>query len=258
MLLAAASAWTPAQLNPRDWFNETSSVTDAGGGACSQWDNLMGGGRNLTQATGTARPLIVAAAQNGLRAIRFDGTTDYMSLGSSTGLFQNAGAGWVFAVFKRSALDGAPTQRALFWNCINSNGNTRLYAGVASGSVANRTDLLVKRLDADSTATLTGFTIADTLYHAMLWQMDWTNGDGLVQLNGNSPLTNLALTTSGSTSNTASASAPSIGALINGGGTPISFSDVEIGELIIGNASALSSGDITQLFDWAIAKWALP
>lgn len=53
------------------------SITIATG--VSQWNDLSGNGRNLTQATTTKQPALQSAALNGKDYVQFDGTSDIMS-----------------------------------------------------------------------------------------------------------------------------------------------------------------------------------
>ena len=65
------AAWTPADIDLELWLDATDSgtVTDAGGGSVSQWDDKSGNARHVSQATGSNRP-----NYNGSNAITFDGT----------------------------------------------------------------------------------------------------------------------------------------------------------------------------------------
>jgi len=57
---------------------DTSSITDAGGGAVSQWNDLSPNARHLKQGTAGSRPLTGTTSQNGLNTISFDGTDDML------------------------------------------------------------------------------------------------------------------------------------------------------------------------------------
>src|SRR5690606_5123729 len=66
-MVGSALPWTPASMAvPAEiWANDSSSVTDAGGGACSQWNDLSGNNYHFTQSTSSQRPIISAGALNG-------------------------------------------------------------------------------------------------------------------------------------------------------------------------------------------------
>jgi hypothetical protein len=254
-LMGGNQLWTPAQLGPRDWFSPSSAVTDAGGGACSRWDNLRGS-RHLVQATSGSRPTIISSAINGLRAIRLDGTDDHMTMNSSTDLFQNVGSGWVFAVFKKVGLDGAAAERCVFFvNQGSSSGTTRFGMFCGTSTEANRLRLVARRQDGDSAAILNADTLADTSYHMVLQVVDWTNGDGFSYLDGNSPTSNTSFTSTGSTTNSASVNPPVLGRLT--AASPQSYADIEVAELIIGRGQVPGSDDVDRLFGYAAHEFAL-
>jgi hypothetical protein len=57
------------------WYDaaDAATITDAGGGAVSQWDDKSGNARHVTQSTGTARPTTGSLTQNSLNVLSFDG-----------------------------------------------------------------------------------------------------------------------------------------------------------------------------------------
>lgn len=258
MAVGGVSGWTPASLTvpPKIWLNDSSNVTDAGAGACSAWDDISGNGYHFTQAAST-RPLIVSGGLNGRRTIRFDGTEDFLGCAVSGALdvFRNVGAGWMFCVVKKMALDGSPTDRTIFMAPTNTGVNTtRFQATIGNAVSANKPRLAARRLDADSAGTLVATNAVDTNWHSFLFRMDWTNGDGYIAIDGAADVQNLSITSSGSTSNTASLTRLAIGSA--SGGT-LTFADIELAEIIIGSGSLPSAGEITELFSYADSRWGL-
>lgn len=88
--LRVMPALTPADSLPVAgavvWYDpsDTSTITDAGAGAVSQWDDKSGNARHLTQGTGANRPVTGTATINGLNAIRYtNGSTKALSVTSS-------------------------------------------------------------------------------------------------------------------------------------------------------------------------------
>jgi hypothetical protein len=248
------TSWTPTNLAspPQMWFNDTSSVTDAGGGALSQWGDIGLGASNATQGTASNRPTIVASGLNGRRVITADGTNDSLDIARVT-LGTNVGSLWCFAVFKRTALDGLAVTRLLFQVQTNLNNVARFnfYAGVGLGT-NDRWGIAVRRLDADSAVNLLDSSLTDTNYHMFLATMDYTNRTGTLYLDGTQTVQNTTLTTAGNTSGTNSFGNHRI--FTDGtGATP---SNVSLAELISSRALPNAS-EIDKLFGYAAHRWGL-
>jgi len=79
--VAPLVAWTPAQITTSLWLDaaDASTITESGG-AVSQWDDKSGANRNVTQASGANQPMTGTTSLNGLNALDFDGTDDFLSL----------------------------------------------------------------------------------------------------------------------------------------------------------------------------------
>lgn len=255
---AGPAPWTPASLTvpPKIWLNDSSSVTDSGGGACSQWDDISGNGFHFSQPA-SPRPSIIASGLNGRRTIRFDGTEDFLRCQASGALdvMRNTGAGWMFCVVKKMALDGAATDRTIFMAPAGTGVNTaRFVCSIGSASAANKPRLAVRREDGVGTTTLVATNAVDTNWHTLLFRMDWTNGDGFIEADGAADVQNLSLTTTGNTTNSASLTQLTVAS--SGGGT-LGFGDIELAELIVGAGSLPSAGEITDLFTYADTRWGL-
>jgi len=67
------------------WFDaaDTATITDAGSGAVSQWDDKSGNGQHLVQATGSRRPTTGVESQNGHNTISFDSNDHLWTSGYS-------------------------------------------------------------------------------------------------------------------------------------------------------------------------------
>lgn len=76
--------WTPANITTALWLDaaDASTITTVSG-AVSQWDDKSGNTRHATQSTAANRPVVATSVQNGLNAIRFDGTNDSMTVVST-------------------------------------------------------------------------------------------------------------------------------------------------------------------------------
>lgn len=81
---STGGTWTPADISTALWLDaaDASTVT-LDGSTVSQWDDKSGNGRNASQGTSSARPVLTASALNGLNAITFDGSNDFMSIANS-------------------------------------------------------------------------------------------------------------------------------------------------------------------------------
>lgn len=71
--------WTPDLLRPALWLDaaDLSTITIATG--VSEWRDKSGNNRHLSQTTSTQQPALTLNAQNGLPAVTFDGSNDFMS-----------------------------------------------------------------------------------------------------------------------------------------------------------------------------------
>lgn len=256
---AGPTLWTPAQasLPPKLWLDRLSSVTDAGSGACSQWNDRSGNSYNATQTLSSARPSIQATGLNSQRTIRGDGTSDYMLIGASGAkdLYRNVGFGYIFFVWQRSVSTGGGVARVMFNTGTNSGNNTRFRVLVDSSTAADKITLEARRLDADSLATLQGTVSVNSGPHMCMAYMDWANRTARIYVDGALDVQNTTFTTVGSaTSNTAAASSPTLFSSLAG----TAFLDGDIAVLQAGSgASALSTDDIDRFFGWAAHDWGL-
>jgi hypothetical protein len=106
------------------WFDASNagSIT-ASGGAVSQWNDLSGNARHVTQGTGANQPTTGTRTMNLLNVIDFDGTTD--SLGNAAGMSQPF---TLVMAFQADANGGniALHNQAQF---LRKSGQWKLYAG---------------------------------------------------------------------------------------------------------------------------------
>ena len=75
---AQGMLWTPAVLRPALWLDaaDLSTITIATG--VSEWRDKSGNGRHASQATASLQPSLISSTPNGLNAILFDGSDDWM------------------------------------------------------------------------------------------------------------------------------------------------------------------------------------
>ena len=91
MRLDGAAFMSPIDLGAAIWLKRGTGITIATG--VSQWDDQSGNGRHFAQATTTRQP----AYNSGTGVITFDGTSDYLRLGSS---IPNSATGEIVFVVK--------------------------------------------------------------------------------------------------------------------------------------------------------------
>ena len=249
-----AIPWTPANLASPSviWINDDSAVTDTGGGVISQWNDISGNAYHFTQASSDQNPLIVAAAQNGRRVTRFSGGGKALinANGGALGVFRNHSQGWMAAVYKKIALySPSTTGHNLFSVSIGGAGTTSRFTysnNFAAG--VDKAQLVVRRLDADSAALLPLTSTVNTSYHIHMATMDWGQGDGTVYYDGTQEAQNLALTSSGNTSDTAT-----VNFILGSGATDLNS---DIAELIIGRTIP-GSTEREKLEGYLAHRWGL-
>jgi hypothetical protein len=119
VLLAASNAqlWTPAQLTTSLWLDgaDSSTITTVSGDV-SAWNDKSGNSRNVSQATPGSRPTLTTF--NGLQAVLFDGSSDFLqsaasiTTGTYTGWFEvvwvgtRSGSGGTIVTERSSVLVG--------------------------------------------------------------------------------------------------------------------------------------------------------
>lgn len=84
--------------------NDASTITETSG-SVSQWNDKSGNNSHATQSTGAAQPITGTRTANGLNALDFDGTDDFMDLPSSLYTGLGEGNNTMFFVFKNDAPD---------------------------------------------------------------------------------------------------------------------------------------------------------
>jgi len=78
--------WTPAEITTALWLDASDSSTiTLESSTVSQWADKSGQNRHATQGASSAMPTVSAAALNGLSVLTFDGTNDFLTLGTVLG-----------------------------------------------------------------------------------------------------------------------------------------------------------------------------
>jgi hypothetical protein len=175
-VVVEAAAWTPAELTTTLWLDASDATTiTQSGGAVSEWRDKSGNVRHASQGTSANRPTVSAAAQNGLDALSFDGSTDFFSLASALPLADSGSFDLYFA--------GRP----------NNTGRVNLYAGggivrqhpgsdaagswavgVRGGSAAGVSHHLIT--GSNSLGVVFGGSVTSNTSAIILWSFNSSNG----------------------------------------------------------------------------------
>lgn len=259
--------WTPANLSvrPSIWLNDQGQVTDAGSGACSQWNDISGNNFHFKQTTSANRPLIVSGGLNGRRTIRFDGTNDllYTTVSATASLTSSVGALTEFLVYKKLATDAGVSRIVTFVPVSVVGGPLSRHSIACSGTAggeANKTRGSARRERADAAVTLTQGTSLGTAWQVVMFNVVYPDRDGFLDINGANDQQNLTFTSAGSlTDSNASSSAFAIGGTPGVQGddpTTTNPADVEIAEriFVLGNPS---QADKDRVFGYLHHRWGL-
>lgn len=206
MPLAYPTRHHPARRHIRGVFDPYAVATIAldldsslgvttGTGGVSTWADQSGNSRDAIQNTEGNRPGVVASVLNGYPAIRFNGSTDRMSISNAAALTNNIGALTVFMVW--SCADLAAVQSALF---ISTTGNTTVRFRI-SKFTANEHALSARRTDGDTQENVlgAGMGTSPVITTAIA---DWANDDGFLYKNGALDSSDTGFLTAGNTSST--------------------------------------------------------
>ena len=76
--------WTPDKITTALWLDADDSSTIAldGSSNVEQWNDKSGNARNASQSTSSARPSVATAALNSLDALDFNGSSEFLTVGS--------------------------------------------------------------------------------------------------------------------------------------------------------------------------------
>jgi hypothetical protein len=115
VILKAGVSSTAAVTDPtsiadlKAWFDGSDSASMIlSGSSVSQWNDKSGNGFNAAQATAANKPTLVSSVLNGKSIVRFDGSNDFLSFGSSQ-IFDDTLGYTVVTVFKCTATGFAKT-----------------------------------------------------------------------------------------------------------------------------------------------------
>jgi hypothetical protein len=248
--------WTPRLLGtvPPAWYNDESSISIPSGSEVSALGSLGSANFDLSQSVSANRPARVLSGLNGRRTILFDGSNDRMATSAiqAQDQFRNVSTGFVAAVYKKTAAGAGANQNIAINYTNGSAARFTLGCNDPTAGRENRPRLSVRRLDADSVGVLAASSGGSTAWQMVIATMDWANGDGTLYVDGTQDAQNLALTSSGSTSNTQANLPFTLGAANDG----TTASDIELAEYLQ-VAYLPSASEIEKLFGYFAHRWAL-
>ena len=241
----SASPFVPSQIGGLTiWLKADAGITKDGSDRVSNWNDQSGNNNHFTQATGTAKPLYTASAKNGLPAIVFDGTSDYMASAAFT-----LGAFSLFSVVSRKWQTA--TYAGLFRHNLTATTGQGFFTTSSVVYGWNSAEFVVSGngfQDTQSPRAIGPYgSLTNDTYHLISTGCGASNT--FLRLNK----TSVARTTTNASITAVSATA-AIGtdaALLNA-----DWWDGGIAELLIYN-SVLSAGDIAKVETYLSSKWAI-
>jgi hypothetical protein len=236
------------------WLDATDSATiTASGGAVSQWNDKSGNASNFTQGTGANQPTTGTRTINSKNVIDFDGTNDFLSCPSSTGLFKYLHTTTGGTTFVVAVVDDSAGDKGLF---ASSQFASAQIGAVLQINGTERTDIAIVRGESGVVTALvtdlTTLTVGSPFY--LTNKFDGGNATAANRLkeslnggvfNGSNAATNAA-SSSNSTYDMAVGSLGSGSSVFNGG----------IGEVIF-YEGILSNGDIALVQSYLATKWGI-
>lgn len=253
----SGALWTPDDLSVGSemWLDNESDMTGVAPDMGTWRDRRYDVSTYPNFASeGVDSPTQNATGLNGMRTLEFDGVNDSVDFGTDyQSLCANRTENWFAIVVKKTATDGAGTARSVIGWPTTDTTLARLRLDFGSVADANKPFIRVRRSDGDSAADLTASADVDANWHIWLVTMDWANGDGKIYLDGTLDVSDNALTSSGSTSNSAANSVAHLGSANNA----INYTDMSVAEIIAGRSGLPSAGEIDKIFGYLAWKWGL-
>jgi len=215
------------------WLHAACGVTNVSG-KCSQWNDLSGGGRNVTQGNSALRPTI-ASGINSKPTLSFDAaTTNHLDNASALSTIVSASAWTVFVVYRYTGT--VTTQTTSYANAAILR-DTGSFWGLFSSTTAA---VMYNWGSADKSVRPAASTA--TNYYATC---SLSGGTLSAQLNQNSA------TTLGGVGNITTLT----GTIVIGNGVSNAWGG-HIGEIIVYN-TALSAGNIATVQAYLAAYWGI-
>ena len=231
------------------WLKADAGITKDGSNLVSDWTDQSGNGNNFSQSTAGNKPTYTASAQNGLPAITFDGTNDYMTTAATLTL----GTYSAFVVVSRPVW-AASTYAGVWGHNFSAAGTAGRALGVTGSALNNWQNNEIFSCGNGYGPSQTPYafgpigTKTNNSYHLISAGNGTANS--FVRINRASiarAVVNAAVTSSATSMSLGTWYLAATSDFWNGG----------IAEVLIYN-SVLSAGDITSVENYLRSKWQTP
>lgn len=236
------------------WYDaaDTSTIT-ASGGDVSQWNDKSTNGYHFTQATGAAQPKTGTRTINSKNTLDFDGSSDFMSIASSTSYFNFIHSSTGATIFFVGEVDTISSYGTIFTN--NNGGSSVPGVFYAVEQSASKIEHYLSGSSLNNVAYILEGAITNGTPFYTTAKFDGGNATAANRIkqsmNGGAFV--------GSNTNTSAATSNNAGHDLHLGRqstTAGSYYNGKIAEIII-YSGILSGSDITANQSYLAAKWGL-
>lgn len=232
--------------------SDATSIT-ASGGAVSQWNDKSGNASNFTQGTGANQPTTGSRTINSKNVIDFDGTNDFVSCPSSTGLFKYLHSTTGGTTFFVGIVDDTAAAKGLFGSAQFASAQT---GTVLQLSAAEKTELAIVRGESGVSTAIAFDVNTITAGSAFYLTNKFDGGNATAGNRLREALNGAAFAGANSLTNAASSSNSTYDMAIGSVGSGTSPFNGGIGEIIF-YEGILSDGNIDLVEAYLAAKWGI-
>lgn len=159
----AAPAPIPPVAGPALWFAADHITGLSDGAALTTWPDSSGNGRDVTQATGSKKPLYKTAILNGKPVVRFDGSDDILVRAGASILSGQSGSLFVVGKFNATSFDN--------FFAAGDESSTNQYLGFGVGEFSSNMRIWLTQRNADPIDEIRGTSTA--LVAGTFYRFDW-------------------------------------------------------------------------------------